>query len=119
MKATEFAYWLQGYFEIGGGELSSQEQLNLIFQKLRQVKRDGQEPSEKKAAEFANNLVYVIMPAPGAQNPVDIAKASATLKQQLHDLFVHAIDPSYQGDQGKFNDLHGGGFPPREPGMRC
>lgn len=28
------------------------------------------------------------------------------LKQKLNDTFIHSVDPSYAGDQNKFNEIH-------------
>lgn len=116
MKAVDFAYWLQGYFEISGGALDIAK-ITAIYNKLQSVEMTaGNNPTEKKAAEFATNLYRVILPPPGGT--LDVAQATATVKQQLHDLFIHAIDPSYDGDQNHFHGLHGGPGGNR-PGVRC
>ena len=124
MKATEFAYWLQGYFEINSASSSplgiggmgawetglSEDQAQAVMDKAATVKV-GQGPAEAQAGLF---VAYAIKAFMGKSYEA----GTAELKQKLHDLFVHAIDPSYEGDQTQLNQLHkpNGG---NGPVMRC
>lgn len=115
MKAVEFAFWLQGYFEISGGtpELSG-DQLRTISKKAETVKAENS-PAEQSAKSYVDYLrgALSLLPEGG---PVDTGMAkniSANLQGKLNDLFVHAIDPSIQGDQQRFRDIHRPGSRPR------
>lgn len=111
MKAVDFAYWLQGYFEMTGeGAALTAAQAEKIHLKAKTVEA-GTSPSEAEARNFVSFAQGVLMLArqPGA----DLGLATATLKTRLNDLFVHAIDPTMQGDQQQLRRTHrpeGGGL---------
>ena len=124
MKATEFVYWLQGYFEINGaGNDLTQAQAQAVFKKAESAK-SGQGDVEEKAQEFVKFADRILYPTT-LENFVDakyLKTATQELKAKLNDLFIHAIDPSYDGDQNQLNQTHNGGpKPPLDygPGWRC
>jgi hypothetical protein len=125
MKAAEFAYWLQGYFEINGESQSlSEAQAKQISEKASAV---GPETStvEVAAYSFVKYVEGMLFPVSQGMAGSDFLKGTTEqIKTKLHDLFVHSIDPSYEGEQDLYHAIHGSqgsGFKPNKPGsvMRC
>lgn len=107
MKAAEFAYWLQGYFEIKGGDAPlSNAQASQILQRAKAVKADAG-PVEAQAHSFADYAAGLLFPV-SVEDQSDKFLASVTreLKTKLNDLFVHAIDPTLPGDQDQLRETH-------------
>jgi hypothetical protein len=120
MKAADFAYYLQGYFEINGGDAGlTQPQIQSVLKKAESVTK-GQGAAEDKAQEFVSYTKGALSTVarinlPRAEWLKDITD---DLKTKLNDLFIHAIDASYAGDQSTFNNIHR----PQGPGgleVRC
>ena len=102
----QLAYWLQGYFEIAGTEDLSEDQFTAIANVANKVEKQG-------------TLSHFILDLAVNNGKADNGPA---LAKKLHEIFVHDIDPSYEGDQNQFNGLHNGGKPHRPPygsGKRC
>jgi ABC-type transporter MlaC component len=123
MKAVEFAYWLQGYFEISGTEDTlTVPQARKILSTAKKV-RAGREEAEKDAMDFVFSLTALLGCTTPELKIADTAltavlkEATPQLKKQLNNLFQHAIDPSYDGDQSQFNNHHNGSN--GGPVMRC
>lgn len=110
MNATGFAYWIQGFFEIHGNDpVLTDQQAQLVLKTARAVK-GGDSNSERDAQAFVDYTAGMLFMCELGLTPKGfLEKASKELRQQLHDLFVHAIDPSYEGDQEHFHDLHNPG----------
>jgi hypothetical protein len=107
MKAVEFAYWLQGYFEIKGGDAPfSNAQAQQVLEKAKAVKAENG-PAETQAHSFADYAKGLLFPVSvEEQSDRFLAAATKELKTKLHDLFVHAIDPSVPGDQEPLRQTH-------------
>jgi len=104
MKAVDFAYWLQGYFEVAGeGTTMTAAQAEKISQKAKTVDA-GSGPAEAEARNFVSFTqgVLVLAKQPGA----DLALVGTTLKTRLNELFLHAIDPAVPGDQPQLRRTH-------------
>jgi hypothetical protein len=118
MKAVEFAYWLQGYFEIeGSSSVLTQAQLSSIKERAEKVQA-SRDQVELQAKSFVDYVLGAISAVPARRDEQARATVSQNIRQKLNDLFVHAIDPSYSGDQTHFNQTHNNGGH-RPPGMRC
>lgn len=108
MKAVEFAYWLQGYFEIEGGNAAlSGNQLRQIAQKADKVAagNDAAEQSAKSYVDYVRGALS-LLPASGAVDTGMAEKLSGNMRTKLNDLFIHAIDPTIEGDQKHFREVH-------------
>lgn len=123
MRAVSFAYWLQGYFEIQGkDENLSMEQARKIFKKAESVKAgtDAVEQSAKGSVEFIKGLLVLAVQTNDANA---LAFATKQIRDNLNNLFIHSVDPSYEGDQTNFNNIHGNKPPGsgfnQQPGVRC
>jgi hypothetical protein len=110
MRAREFAYWLQGYFEIeGAAESLTSAQARKILGKLEKVDMTGGDAAEQKAAAFASfakggltGISYVSE----AEQASALRNFTQTLRSSLNDLFIHAIDPTLPGDQDFHRNNH-------------
>ena len=89
---TQFAYWLQGVFEIGEIDALTKDQAMIIRRRLNDVK-DKQPYIVLLWAVLATQSLSV---------------ATSELRKLQNNIFVHDIDPSYEGDQEFFHDLHTG-----------
>jgi len=121
MKASEFAYWLQGYFEIqGGAEALTATQAQKIYDRTQKI-APAQTDVDVKAQGFVSFAQGVLLMATQNAGDANTLKfVTDTLRTKLNDTFIHAIDPSYAGDQTHFQQTHDSSvLPPRQPGMRC
>jgi hypothetical protein len=119
MKATNFAYFLQGYFEVAGEDATlSKQQAEQVLKKAAEVKA-GDTPAEQHALTFVG---YTQTKIQFAFTSGKLKEATDDIRKELNSLFEHAIDPSYEGDQQQFSDLHKPGRKDpygHGPGMRC
>lgn len=99
MTAKEFCYWLQGALEIGGLQAPSAEQRDAILRQLLTVW-----PHDVFTLSSALLLRFCALP-----------EAFATVREELQKVFVHDIDPSYDGDQEFLQQLHEGKTLREEP----
>lgn len=108
MKNTDFAYWLQGYFEIKNQDESlTREQALLILEKIT-LTRDTKTPAEENTASFVQECKTILEFSSSEGNSGMLAHATESIRTKLNDVFEHVIDPSYEGDQKKFNKIHDG-----------
>lgn len=104
MKATEFAYWLQGYFEIDGNDKPlDNAQAKKVLERAKQSKPDG----NAQAQSFADYTAGVLFPVTVEdQSDKFLATVTRELKTKLNDLFIHAIDPNVPGNQEQLRNTH-------------
>lgn len=100
----QFAYWLQGYFEIAGTEKLTDAQLLKIAGAAAKVEQKGP-------------LTRFVL------DNIAVNAAGHKIAKFLNDTFIHDIDQTYEGDQDEFNDIHNAGQQssrprPRTPGPR-
>lgn len=108
MKAVEFAYWLQGYFEINGGEpVLSTTQLRQLNERAESVQagNDAAELAAKSYVDFTKGMLS-LMPETGEVDAGMAKGISDKLRTRLNALFVHAIDPTIKGDQQVLRRKH-------------
>jgi hypothetical protein len=107
MKATEFAYWLQGYFEIDGNDKPlSNAQAKKVLERAKSAKSDGG-AVDNKAQSFADYTAGALFPVTiEDQSEKFLGTITRELKSKLNDLFIHAIDPAIPGDQTQFRNTH-------------
>ena len=105
MKTTEFCYWLQGYFELGGDTLTTKQisivnaHLDLVFKYIQLT---------KAKPDAGSSFCYLLKGMLLAGNP-DVPY----IKSELNKCFLHEIDPTYgdQGVQNILNQAHSGDSP--------
>lgn len=107
MKATNFAYWLQGYFELNGSDASlTEKQAKNLLQKAESVTR-GQDKAEEQAQGFVEYTKGALLAVKqGVATPALLNMVTNELKTKLNDLFIHAIDPTVPGDQQQHRKTH-------------
>lgn len=114
MKANEFCYWLQGFFEIGAAQGAPSESL-----KAPAVECIRAHLELVKAADPGHSNVFVAWLSERLRNQphhFDVADVTRFLAAQ----FKHVIDQSYAGDQKKMNQIHGAsGVAPENVLYRC
>ncbi len=96
---VEFAYWLQGAFEIGEIETFTSAQIRCIQQRMNDI-------PEKDGYSLALWKVLATFP-PG--------QATEILRYMLNEVFIHDIDPTYEGDQQFLRHVHDGDISVIEP----
>ncbi len=99
----QLAYWLQGFFEINGSTELNSSQIGTVLVTIAKMEQKG------SVARFALDTID------SDATPKDIG---ATIAAHLNKVFEHEIDPSYDGDQTAFGNIHNGGSLPK-PGVRC
>jgi hypothetical protein len=104
MKATEFAYYLQGYFEIDGNDRAlTNAQAKKVLERAKQSKPDG----NAQAQSFADYTAGVLFPVTVEdQSDKFLSTVTRELKTKLNDLFIHAIDPNVPGNQEQLRNTH-------------
>lgn len=118
MRAREFAFWLQGYFEINGTDAAlTPAQAKTVLAKAEKTDLSGADAADQKAAVFVSYakgaLASVNYVQPADQQSV-LKGVTDKLRSDLNDLFIHAIDPTLPGDQQKHRDAH---RPADKPGL--
>ena len=103
MKATEFCYWLQGFFELAPPDegILTLDRIRLIQKHLRLV-----EAVEKRLVGFPAWLDGFLEDTTTTGSP----SRTARVRERLAAEFKHVIDGSYGGDQDHMNHVHGGGL---------
>ena len=105
MKTTEFCYWLQGYFELGGDTLTTKQigivnaHLDLVFKYMSIT---------KSQPDVGSSFCYLLKGMLLAGNP-DVPY----IKKALNNCFLHEIDQTYgdQSVQNTLNQVHFGDSP--------
>ncbi len=109
MRAREFAFWLQGYFELDGTTSPlSVQQAKLVLAKAGKVEA-GTDPVEQSAGayiHFAKGALSSVEYLDAADQVKVLAGITNKLRSDLNNLFVHAIDPSMPGDQQQHRSKH-------------
>jgi hypothetical protein len=127
MKATDFLYSVQGYFELNGSDAPlTQQQMQKVLKLADSVKK-GEGPLEDKAQEVVEYTKGALSAVSKINlNSNDLLKVvTEDLRRKLNDTFIHSVDPSYAGDQNTFNQIHKPDLPMpstpfnRPPGVRC
>lgn len=106
MKAQEFAYWLQGYFEIAEPATVELSKIEIIKKHLSLVFEFDKGNSHMKNFCYRLSGMLAIRRINGVGLDGDMTDL---IKSELSSLFVHSIDPTY-GDketQNKLNQIHG------------
>lgn len=104
MKAREFAYWLQGYFEISGHETPAvvPAQVEIISKKLDTVELTSGEDQINEMIGYIKSKLEILkyLAEPNNQmNQVLYHEIGISVAKKLDDVFLHAIDPSAKNDQ--------------------
>ncbi len=105
MRAVEFCYWLQGYFELGNPEAKD---LTLTVGQVRTIRAHlnlVQRCDPKHDNLFVEWLSTFIA---GGENRILNASDTAKVKRLLARQFKHEIDPSYDGDNDELQAVHDG-----------
>jgi hypothetical protein len=103
MKANEFCYWLQGYFEIceaqglstkldGAAARCIEAHLSLVAK-----------------VEPDHSNVFVAWLNDHLRKPSPVGPDAVLIRRFLAAQFQHVIDPSYGGDQMALGKIHGTG----------
>jgi hypothetical protein len=99
------AYWLQGFFEISGSDALSDEQIKKVVKAAQ----------DAPASDMSKLILSTVL-----DNLDNHEAIGPLLAKKLAVKFKHDIDPSYEGDQSNFNNIHGGGKPPGPDNLlRC
>jgi len=105
MKAQEFAYWLQGFFEISEPETIEKSKAEMIKKHLDLVFEFDKDNSHIK--NFCYRLSGMLSVKTLAGESLD-EDTTQLVKSELSSLFAHVIDPTYgdKATQDKLNGLH-------------
>jgi hypothetical protein len=128
MSDNEFFYWLQGFFELSGStEPLTRDQADCIHRHIDLVrehcKMSAQGPAHAarrlpERLAGINTLVEMILADESGSTSVS-AVATKAIRTNIHEQFVHVIDPvaGNAEQQAKLHAMHGGD--PGKPVMRC
>jgi hypothetical protein len=121
MRANEFCYWLQGYFEMADTDppRMGARQVKIIKEHMALVHRVDPE----HGCLFVSWLGMFLDSVDDGLGTADTAR----VRKHLASQFKHEIDPSYGGDQaalqaihdGRPPGFHGGGVRPNGETLRC
>ena len=89
---TLFAYWLQGAFEIGEWDCLDDERVRMIHHRINDIENPG------RLAVTCRMMLWTCSKEDALRGMRDL----------LSDIFIHDIDPSYDGDQELFHRIHRG-----------
>lgn len=117
MTPTNFAYWLQGYFELkdtepGGVIKLTGAQVTIIKNHLKLVRETAKR--RKKSVEpfivWVDTAIDVAVEA-----KMDNEVLTTLIRKKLVDTFIHVIDPNYGKHKDELLDVHDGGKPREVP----
>jgi len=131
MKAQDFCFWLQGYFELGDTPYILEYQVDIIQNHIKMV--EIHDPgNDGRSRQFCEWLKVTLSLYSKGNIPTGIV---AAIKTTLDEVFLHEIDPSYPAEQQQeLDQAHQGWvganpFPPindtppigwnMQPGQRC
>jgi hypothetical protein len=100
MKAVEFCYWLQGYFELseeGEPRALTSKQIACVKAHLALVAK----------VDPAHDNMFVEWLGGYLDMPPDMSRF-AKIKRMLASQFQHVVDPSYGGDKEVLQSIHDG-----------
>jgi hypothetical protein len=131
MKFDQFAYWLQGYFELGDHfdaeslEASKTKKATpfLTITQVQCVKshiqlhfecvlRENEQPEPFICWLEGSLNYYDKLPVPEQANVV------REIRERLNNLFIHKIDPQMPGDKDSLQDIHDGKGSKEKPPKR-
>ncbi len=108
MKSTEFAYWLQGFFELSGDSIKelNEKHCVLIKKHLELVFTYDKTPS--KFCIWLKGVLDSADIACGNSEDLELNQDFTNLiKKELASIFKHEIDSSYGSDiQDALNNIH-------------
>lgn len=104
MRASDFCYWLMGYFEIGGPGINYLDVQQIITIKVHLKLVEAHDPKNK--IDFIKWLpkAFVLVDDNGCL----AADAVKLIRDRLNAVFTHVIDPSHgpQEHQNLLNEIH-------------
>lgn len=104
MKASEFCYWLQGFFELGDVHQLSKRQVEIISLHLKLV--DIHDKTDGRSKQFCSWLSGAIELFGELEFS---AQQTVQVKKVLSEVFKHEIDPSYPSEEiDQLNQIHEG-----------
>lgn len=112
MKSSEFAFWLNGWFELQAPRRADEHKTALIRSHLALVFAHEREPSE--FCQWLRELFH-------HDNPPTLEEETlGAVREHVSREFLHVIDPSYPAEQQpKLNAIHGGVADPKGGKPRC
>jgi hypothetical protein len=93
LTPQEFCYWLQGAIEIGGMRTLTDENTRNILHKLDKLQ-------SQTSFTFACSITL--------SSCGDDPRAFNVIYEELQKMFLHEIDPTYEGDQEFLLAVHRG-----------
>jgi hypothetical protein len=109
MKSSEFAYWLQGWFELQEPHYAGATQTALMRAHLALV--FACDPTPSGFCCWLRNWFH-------HENPPVLGDESITaIRDELQKEFIHVIDPSYP-NQDVLNAIHGSVTPAGRPPIK-
>ena len=108
MTPRDFAYWLQGFFE-----LQSDPKQNLTPKQVQTINSHIALVNEEGGANYLTMTIGALLAGSEAGGLSNTAPIRAVLSAH----FEHVIDPQSKGEQSHLNSIHNGGGP--GPVTRC
>ncbi len=102
MRARDFAFWLQGYFEVTlSNDALDAAQAKQVLAKLEKIEtgNDATEQAIGAYANFAKGLLSTVEYIAPEDQAKMLTGITAKLRSGLGDLFANTIDPAKPGDQ--------------------
>jgi len=115
MKARDFIYFTQGYFEIAEASNTpstlSLDQAKILKDNIQKIDKsfnpDFIEQQCLNTVSFIGGVLAILdMQASPTSEKLD--NISKIIQTKLNETFVHSVDPSYEGNQKDFQDIHDG-----------
>lgn len=104
MRAAEFCYWLQGYFEIGD---ANDDAKKVLGQAATECIRRHISLVKKVDPEHDTVLIgWLDMKLVAARGNTLPAEDVAEIRRHLASQFKHVIDPSYGGNASELQAIH-------------
>ena len=127
MTSTNFAFWLNGYFELSQGKITglSEKQIQIIKNHLNLVFETVKTPDQTKDISFCtwlNNFLEGAVATSASKKSIN-PNATQVIKNKLSEVFEHVIDPTFSSVEEvrkALQEIHDAGSPeiPRNNDIR-
>lgn len=117
MKARDFCYWLQGYFEIADSSELNSRQIEIISNHLKMVFIYENLEVHTKTLEFCFWMQGILQAIAITKASKEPSAYVPQIKAKIAEIFIHEIDPTFGAEnQVALNLAHN---PQNVNGERC
>ncbi|MGG6281863.1 hypothetical protein ACQ4M3_09855 [Leptolyngbya sp. AN03gr2] len=98
MTPIDFAYWLQGYFELSGSNVQWDHYIQATVSEHIELVKVTPGNYDSRMVQFIGWL----------ESAIEFKAPVSTIRLKLNEIFEHVIDPNTAGNSEQQNQIHHG-----------